>query len=389
MKILHTLEGLGAKFGGIATCTYDLLCAMQNQDSSAILLSPSLRDKSDINLGASDSWAVTYPNDGVGPYNYSHNLKKLLDSIECDIYHANGLWQYIVHDTCKCARSKSKPYLITPHGMLYPVALRRSYWKKWPLIKLWFKRDILEASCIHVTCETEMTHLREFGYRGPIALIGNPVPVNAEISSIFQRRVSLGSYMQNTGMIKLGFLGRLHPRKNCEALLSAVALCSDPNIRLIIMGSGDSNYERYLIDKSHHLGIDDKIEFCGFVSGREKFEKLAELSALFVPSDMENFGMIVPEALLVGTPVMASLGTPWKSLNDHQCGWWTDNSPESIVSVIDKIRAASPQELLEMGSRGRDMVLADFEASEVAKKMLSLYNWLLTGCDKPDFVYEY
>ncbi len=103
---------------------------------------------------------------------------------------------------------------------------------------------------------------------------------------------------------------------------------------------------------------------------------------------MENFGMIVPEALLVGTPVMASQGTPWKSLNEHHCGWWTENSSESIASVIDKICATSPQELFEMGRRGREMVLENFEANKVAKKMLNMYKWLLLGGVKPDFIYE-
>lgn len=388
MKILHTIEGLGAKFGGIATCTYDLLNAMQNPIDSVRILSPDLRDKNDTNLGTDAKWAMTYSNDGIGPFNYSPNLKKILYSTEYDIYHANGMWQYIVHETCKCARSKLKPYVLTPHGMLYPEAMRRSYWKKWPLLKLWFNNDILRATCIHATCETEMIHLRELGYRGSIALIGNPVPVNAEITKIFEDRANNNSLMQNAQTRKLGFLGRLHPRKNCEALLKAVALRPDANISVSILGSGDKNYARYLVDMSQYLGITNKVEFCGFVSGRTKYDKLAELSALFVPSDMENFGMIVPEALLVGTPVMASQGTPWKSLNEHHCGWWTENSSESIASVIDKICATSPQELFEMGRRGREMVLENFEANKVAKKMLNMYKWLLLGGVKPDFIYE-
>ena len=102
---------------------------------------------------------------------------------------------------------------------------------------------------------------------------------------------------------------------------------------------------------------------------------------------MENFGMIVPEALLVGTPVMASLGTPWKELDDHDCGWWRDNSPESVARVIDVIVEKSPAELLAMGMRSRELVLEKYEASKVAAKMLQLYSWLLGKGEKPDFVH--
>ena len=52
------------------------------------------------------------------------------------------------------------------------------------------------------------------------------------------------------------------------------------------------------------------------MQGREKYERLANIWTLFVPSAQENFGMIVPEALICGTPVYASLGTPWGELND-------------------------------------------------------------------------
>ena len=57
------------------------------------------------------------------------------------------------------ARKQGKPYVITPHGMLYPDALHRSYWKKWPMIQLFLKKDIMNASCLHVTCKQEMQFL--------------------------------------------------------------------------------------------------------------------------------------------------------------------------------------------------------------------------------------
>jgi hypothetical protein len=52
MRILHTIEGFGAKFGGIASCTRDLLAAMRNGKDVVELLTPGLRDHSDRFLGA-------------------------------------------------------------------------------------------------------------------------------------------------------------------------------------------------------------------------------------------------------------------------------------------------------------------------------------------------
>lgn len=383
MKVLHTIEGMGARFGGIATCTYDLVSSLNFIDVKVDILSPSLKDKEDILLGVGEQWNKCYENDGVGPINYSKNLSTWLAQNDYDIYHANGMWQYIIHETCRFAKEKKKPYLITPHGMLYPETLARSYWKKWPLRKIWFDKDIREASCLHATCEAEMRHLRNIGYRGPIAVIGNPVAVPDFIPELFAARQNKESSMS------VAFLGRLHPRKKVENLLLGVSQATNRHIKAYVIGKGDDNYERYLKSEAERLGIADRVHFLGFLNGFDKYAQLAMIDALFVPSDMENFGMIIPEALIVGTPVMASLGTPWEALNSERCGWWRDNSPESIAAVIDELYSLSDEERHAMGLRGREYILQNFSANKVAQKMNNLYLWLNKEIDKPNFVYEY
>ena len=107
-----------------------------------------------------------------------------------------------------------------------------------------------------------------------------------------------------------------------------------------------------------------------------------------VPSEQENFGMIVPEALICGTPVYASLGTPWQELNDEACGWWRDNNPETIAEIITEIVSLSNEEIIQKGNRGRALIERKYEQLRVATMMQQLYEWLLNGGDKPDFVYE-
>lgn len=379
MKILHTIEGMGAKFGGIATCTYDLLQGLHSLGEADIrLLTFQLKDSSDKLLGERRKWLQTIPNDGLGPLNYSRNAIHAISDNHADLYHINGMWQHICHATAVEARKEGKPYIITPHGMLYPDALKINFWKKWPMLKIWFRKDILRADAFHATCETEMLHLRELGYKGPIAVIGNPVRIPEYLSEI--------SPIKPTNPV-IGFLGRLHPIKRIEAILQGAALRQYNDLEIVIIGAGDQMYETFLKEEAKRLGIASQVKFTGFLNGREKFEQLSRLSALFVPSDMENFGMIVPEALLVGTPVMASLGTPWKDLNDYRCGWWTENTPESIATVIDDIYSKSPSELLQMGLRGRNMILEKYKATKISAQMLNTYSWLLGQAEKPDFIH--
>ncbi len=387
MKVLHTIPSMGAKSGGTSTATFDLLSSINNLDLEggdavelvSLATAAGSRDRS---LADGCGWFKALPYDAKTPYGYSANMRKYLSRERFDVYHTNGMWLDVNHATCAAARKAGKPYVITPHGMLYPEALKRSAWKKWPLRKLFFDKDVMKASCIHVTCETEMRHIRAFGYKGPVAVIGNPVVCPSVADKLLmERSIYDRAY-------KIGFLGRIHPIKKVENLLEGVSLSGDKDIEVVIMGSGSPEYEAFLKTEVERVGIADRVKFLGFVSGDEKFKQLAELDALFVPSDMENFGMIIPEALLVGTPVMASLGTPWEALNTEDCGWWVDNSPESIANVIGQIADAGQDRLRAMGLRGRALVLNRFESSKVASSMYRLYRWLCGYEPKPEFVYH-
>ena len=386
MKVLQTIAGFGRLYGGIATCTYDLISAMHNIGFPLDLLTLQVKNPADKLMGMGETWIKALPNDAVTPYEYSNGLTQYLKSHDYDLYHTNGLWMYCNHITCSIARRRNKPYIITPHGMLYPNALQRSYWKKWPLIQLCFRKDIKLASCIHVTCKPEMEYVRQFGYHGAIAIIPNPTNLPDYLKDV---AILKQTFLESNKQIKFGFLGRLHPIKKVENLLYGMSHLSSPNnCELIIMGKGDEVYEQFLRNETKRLGLENQVKFYGFINGRDKYEQLAQLSCLFVPSDFENFGMIVTEALSVGTPVMASLGTPWEELNTKKCGWWIDRSPEKIAQVMQQVQKMSIPELLSMGDRGKRLVQEKYTAPMVARKMQELYKWLLGKRSKPEFVYE-
>lgn len=376
MKILQTIAGFGAHSGGTSTCTYDLLAAMHKIGCDVDLLSVLTDDI----MGNGEAWIKSVPDDSITPYGYSRNMSRFLRQSDYDLYHTNGMWMYCNHATCMAARRKGRPYVITPHGMLYPQAMARSAWKKQMLLKLdGVDKDLRQASCIHCTCAEEMRHYRDLGYQNPVAVIPNPVPIPTFVNEL-----------QNDRTIKrIGFLGRLHPRKNVEALIKAWILLNNANkdAQLIIMGTGEPSYEQMLKSMVRQHGLTN-VEFAGFVTGREKFERLASLTALCVPSDFENFGMIVTEALSIGTPVIASLGTPWQELSTEHCGYWVKNDAETLAEAIKAVLSLPADEIDRMGENGKRLVKEKYQDTQVASMMVQLYNWIISGDKKPRFVYE-
>jgi len=321
------------------------------------------------------------------PLGLSKNMDKFLQETEYELYHANTLWLYTTHAACRHARMIGKPYMLSTHGMLYPTALKVSGWKKKLMGALWYNKDIMRATCIHATCQQEMEYVRAYGYKGPIAIIPNPVVLPQEVSLKF-RDENLKYRIQSKKQI--GFLGRLHPIKKVENIIYAMALLNKEESKLLsfqVMGKFDESYEAFLRAEVKRLNLEDSVTFVGFVSGLEKYERLSQISALMVPSVQENFGMIVPEALICGTPVYASLGTPWSELNEHNCGWWKDNEPGTIVQVIREILCMDDSEIRAMGVRGRQLVEEKYEQHKVASMMRDLYLWLSTENNKPEFVY--
>lgn len=375
MKILQSIAGFGVHSGGTSTCTYDLLSAMHNIDCNVDLMTLASADQ----MGKGETWIKSLPNDAISPYGYSRNMNRFLEKSDYDLYHTNGMWMHCNHITCAIARNKHKPYIITPHGMLYPQAMARSTWKKQLLLRVGgVDKDLRLASCIHCTCMEEMKHYRDLRYKNPVAVIPNPVPIPSFV----------GELKNDRSVRRIGFLGRLHPRKNVEALINTwISLGAVVNnAQLVIMGKGDLQYERMLKERVLQSGIKN-VEFAGFVIGREKFEHLASLTALCVPSDFENFGMIVTEALSVGTPVIASLGTPWQELNTAHCGYWVNNDVKTLAETIAKVLSLSSEEISAMGENGKRLVREKYQDIQVAKMMKQLYEWVCYGGNKPDFVY--
>ena len=377
IRVIHTINAFTATSGGTSTCTYDLLKALNKRiDVQADILVTKPKEPL---MGQGEEWIKAVENDEKTRFGFSKNLYDALMQTDADIYHTNGLWRYCNHVPAVIARQKGKPFVLTPHGMLYPQGLARSKWQKKLLRWACVDRDIRGAACIHVTCEEEMQHVRALGFTNPVAVIPNPVP-----------DALLKEYVPKAKKVTFGYLGRLNPIKRVERIIEAMALLTPQELaqcELIIMGREDAAYETFLKERVEQLHLSN-VRFLGFIKGEAKEKQLAALHTLFVASESENFGMIVAEALRAGTPVFANTTTPWKILNEKGCGWWQEATPQKMAAVMRELLSMTPEKLDEMGRIGRSLVAEQFSDQAVAQQMKELYHWILTKQNKPSFIYE-
>jgi glycosyltransferase involved in cell wall biosynthesis len=374
MKILHTISGMSVLSGGTSSCTYELVKGLHAQNISVDILTFS-SGANDVLIG-NEPFIKTVPH---SKHFISQLYKQALLNSDYQLFHANGIWEYTELITAKIARKKEIPYIISPHGMLYPQALAVSKLKKQIFLKLFLMNDLNKAACIHATCTQEMQHLRTLGVKSPIAVIPNPINIaqNSARSPTFKSQ------------LRIGYLGRVHPRKNIERLLYVWdKLNLDKiNAELVIIGDGDKAYMNFLKTEQIRLNL-KKVMFTGFLTGEEKENTLNSLSYLVVPSNFENFGMIIPEALIKGIPVIASKGAPWEELNTHHCGWWIDNDVDTLAATLSEAIRLPEEERIAMGKRGQELVKNNYSVEVVAGKVIRLYDWILTGGEKPEFVFS-
>lgn len=374
MHILHTIPSMGILSGGPAFSTALTVQGERMLGIDAHILTYDTYMSKDHNI-ITAPYVHTIPVPRDKKFMYSDSYRKALHNTSADLIHIQGIWQYPSLSGAFYARRNKKPYVITLRGMLYPHSFEKSSFIK--RISLWFylKSDLQHASCLHATCREEMEHLRNMGISSPIAVIPNPILVEKKNDNITIPE-----------KVRIGYLGRVHPRKRIERLLYVSDKLRGVRFELIIIGDGDAVYMQYLRNEVDRLKLTNVV-FTGFVSGIEKVNVLDSLSFLIIPSDFENFGNVVVESLVRGIPVIASKGTPWQELNIHQCGWWVDNDVETLTHTVREALSLSNEKRIEMGERGKRLIKENYSVEIVASKMKRLYDWILYNGEKPEFVY--
>ena len=118
-----------------------------------------------------------------------------------------------------------------------------------------------------------------------------------------RRRFGLG-----TGPV-LVFPGITHPHKNHRFLLDQMVAGDeswrDPGLRVVFAGSAGS-HDGDVRAAVERLGLSGRVVMPGRVSARDRNGLLKMADAMVFPSEYEGFGAPVIEAMMCGTPVIAS-----------------------------------------------------------------------------------
>lgn len=236
------------------------------------------------------------------------------------------------------ARLRGKKIVWSPRGELFDTAMRMGRRGKrlyFAVLNFFMGKYIL----FHATSEDEKESIMKFFPKAEVVIIPNYMEL--------PRRETVGSNYAN-----LLYVGRIAPIKALEKLIEGLSLSKlfiSSRYRFVMVGGVEKQFEDYyreLLEQVDRLGLQNKVQFVGSLTGRSKFQAYASARYSFLVSDSENFGNVVIEALSQGTPVVASTGTPWAKLPEKKAGFWIQNTPNAIAETLNGIIQQSDKEYM-------------------------------------------
>ena len=260
---------------------------------------------------------------------------------ECDVYFTDGVCKLSYFNQAKLALKKGKKVILSPRGEVFESAIDHKG-KLFGCLKRLFlllmRVSFGSKVIFHATSKEEVEAVKKyFGRKANIVLIPNymilPEKVRQELINE-ERKYLL-------------YVGRINHIKNLDMLISALAMSKKfmaSDYVLKIAGETGGDYYDKLLGQIDDLGLNDKVRFLGLVTGKDKDVLYAGAKCLFLISKSENFGNVIVESLVQGTPIVASKGTPWQILEKEGAGCWINATPLEISESINRLLEASDSE---------------------------------------------
>ena len=289
-------------------------------------------------------------------------LKKLINKINPDIVHAHFASSYGLLG----ALTGFKKYVISLWGqdiMLFPT---HSF-----LHKSIFRYNLSKAAKITATSFSMAEKLKEYSSKKAVV-----IPFGIDTNFFDSKKVE----RPYNGSFVIGTIKNLEEKYGIDLLLRSFSEVKKKNntrdLKLLIIGKGSK--EKQLRELAAQLGIEDDVNFNGYVNPSDinTFHNFMDVEVYL--SRAESFGVSIIEASACKNPVIVSnVGGLPEVVIDSDTGFIV--SKEDYISAADKITQLldNPELRTKMGNSGREFVKSKYSFDSNLAEMINLYKSLL------------
>lgn len=268
---------------------------------------------------------------------FYNKINKVIEEFKPDVIHAQHIWT-LAGIAAKCCKPKDIPLVITCHGTdLMGIKGEEEKKNKWGT--KWAKEATEYANTI-VTISKDSKQLTESMFpetKEKIIWIRNGVDSHVFLKNdkIDKKQVlnSLGIEDKYDRIVT--FVGKLTKFKGVDVLLDAAKIYEKDNILTMIAGDGELRDE--LKEQAKRLNLKNVLFL-----GNQPQNKLNEIYNIAdcscVPSRGEPFGLVAAEAMLCGTPVIATNDGGLVDFVTPDVGILIDpDRPDELAEAVEKI----------------------------------------------------
>lgn len=241
---------------------------------------------------------------------------------------------------------KSRRLLIAPRGEFSPGALKIKGVKKSLFLKL--MRPLYNDKNIfwHATNSLEANDIRSVFPKAQIKIAEN-------ISFLINEKIELESKISNSVV----FFSRISPKKNLAFALECLKLVRT-SLEFHIYGTlEDKAYwqqcEKLISEIPKHI----KVTFHGELLPHNVVNTLKKYEIFFFPTQGENFGHVIVEALSAGLYSVLSDQTPWNDLEANGVGKSLNlNSHQAFADAIENYYSQPSDYRVKSGKKAIDYI---------------------------------
>lgn len=395
MRVLHVIPSISALRGGPSVAVLAMVAALRAKGVEASILTtnddgpgvdPSLPlgqwcERAGVPVLAFGRWSP--PLRPLREFAFSPALNRWLAAHlrEYDLLHVHALFSWPSTSAMAQARRAGVPYVLRSIGQLCRWSLERSSHRKRLLLRLIERRNLEAAAALHFTTQAERREAADLSLATPcfVLPLGVQPPVGPA-SEADPARVGDGLRDPRAGTVFL-FLSRLHPKKQLERLLEALALLQrrrpEAAWQLWIAGTGDPAYLAGLQRQAAVLELAERCHWRGFLEGEAKWQALRQADWFVLPSASENFGIAAIEALAAGTPPILSPGVAVaEAIAAAQAGHVCASEPTALSQALEAALVGPPA---TMRRAALDLAASAYGWPALAARLEGLYASLLAG----------
>lgn len=281
-------------------------------------------------------------------------LAKVLNSVSGDLLYVNSFFDRNFTLLPLVARRlgllRQRRAIVAPRGEFSAGALRIRAGKKKTFLMLARLVGLYSGVSWHASTELEAADIgRVMGCRAASRTF---VAINLS-AALLERSQEVWRPRAAGEPLRVIFVSRIAPKKNLDYALRVAASSAIPLVFNIYGMVDDAAYWKSCQELIARMPSHVSVTYRGALPHDSVGEALAAHDVLFLPTQGENFGHVVAESLMQGTPVLLSDRTPWRGLRDAGVGWDIplEGTGRSFHEALETLAAMEADVSMQMRSR--------------------------------------